>query len=553
VSASALADAVTHLPGLAPSAASLVALVREPADWSSSQVDPGAVLLHSRVHPSGVNSITAIHAPKNAAFFEEALRQLDRARFVDWASVPARSVHQSCTIYARIAELIAQRTGCCSPVRAWAAALLAPLGWLAMCSVSREQVSACLDDVELSHKPAYIQRRHWGIEQSGIARRLNRRWRLPTWLATVTGHLDLPADDAAALGADVALFRVVQLSVSLAQQEVDGLCLVVGATPAENAAALGIVADDWTEIEAQAEQIVAAVPPVMTWDDPTGVPLLREMLMLAADNRRLADGPGLQELEIEVDQLHRALSEQRAGEEKRLRDQKLTALAEFAAGAGHEINNPLAVISGQAQYLLADETEPSRQRSLQTMINQTHRIHQILNGLMQFARPARPRKQVTDLHLLIRDVTAELNNIAEQRRVRLTCAVESTPVRSAIDPKQIYLALECLLRNAIEAAPAEGWAGIRMETPTADIVELIVEDSGPGPTQAQREHLFDPFYSGRQAGRGRGLGLPTAWRLAREHGGDVRFDDLPQGPTRFVLSLPRHPEVVSTVGEQLCA
>jgi len=67
---------------------------------------------------------------------------------------------------------------------------------------------------------------------------------------------------------------------------------------------------------------------------------------------------------------------------------------------------------------------------------------------------------------------------------------------------------------------------------------MIVEDSGTGPTQAQREHLFDPFYSGRQAGRGRGLGLPTAWRLAREHGGDVRFDSVSGGPTRFILSLP---------------
>ena len=52
----------------------------------------------------------------------------------------------------------------------------------------------------------------------------------------------------------------------------------------------------------------------------------------------------------------------------------------------------------------------------------------------------------------------------------------------------------------------------------------------------EREHLFDPFYSGRKAGRGRGLGLPTAWRLARQHGGDVRFAGAE--PTRFVLTLP---------------
>jgi hypothetical protein len=51
--------------------------------------------------------------------------------------------------------------------------------------------------------------------------------------------------------------------------------------------------------------------------------------------------------------------------------------------------------------------------------------------------------------------------------------------------------------------------------------------------------MFDPFYSGRQAGRGRGLGLPTAWRLAREHGGHVYFAERADGPTRFALRLPR--------------
>jgi signal transduction histidine kinase len=106
------------------------------------------------------------------------------------------------------------------------------------------------------------------------------------------------------------------------------------------------------------------------------------------------------------------------------------------------------------------------------------------------------------------------------------------------DRHQMSTALACLLRNAIEAAPAEGWACIRLETPGRDRLEVVVLDNGSGPAPTQREHLFDPFYSGRSAGRGRGLGLATAWRLAREHGGDVRFDSAPGGPTRFVLSLP---------------
>ena len=80
--------------------------------------------------------------------------------------------------------------------------------------------------------------------------------------------------------------------------------------------------------------------------------LLRDLLALAAENRRLRDVPTLRRGESEADALADALQEARAGEAERLRAQKLASMAELAASAGHEINNPLAVISGQAQFLL---------------------------------------------------------------------------------------------------------------------------------------------------------------------------------------------------------
>src|SRR5205814_621844 len=92
-----------------------------------------------------------------------------------------------------------------------------------------------------------------------------------------------------------------------------------------------------------------------------------------------------------------------------------------------------------------------------------------------------------------------------------------------VDPAQMRTVLTALIRNAIEAAPPAGWARLSIEQ-TPNGLALVMEDSGPGPTLADREHLFDPFYSGRKAGRGRGLGLSTAWQLARLHGGLVRFD-----------------------------
>jgi two-component system NtrC family sensor kinase len=248
-------------------------------------------------------------------------------------------------------------------------------------------------------------------------------------------------------------------------------------------------------------------------------------------------------VEREADALHQALCEQVRSESARLRQAKLTALAEFAAGAGHEINNPLAVISGQAQYLLhherdwlAADTQGQAAESLRTIIAQSKRIHAILRELMQFARPAPPRPACIDLPTLLGEVAAALADVAQQKQVRVEVRAPDR-LSVSVDGEQVRQALLCLLRNAIEATPG-GWARLSLHS-SAEGVEVWVEDSGPGPTAEQRPHLFDPFYSGRSAGRGKGLGLPVAWRLARQQGGDVHLEPPREGePTRFVLTLP---------------
>jgi signal transduction histidine kinase len=276
-------------------------------------------------------------------------------------------------------------------------------------------------------------------------------------------------------------------------------------------------------------------------------PRLADLLALAADNRRLRAGRGGGQLEAELDILHRALAEQRAQEEERLRAQKLRALAEFAAGAGHEINNPLAVISGQAQYLLGHESDLERRKALETIVGQTRRIHQLLRDVMQFARPPAPHRQPLDLARVVEETAVALGEYAAERKVRLRVPLPlgprpEGPLTVLADSAQLRTALTCLLRNAIEAAPADGWAGIRLLAGQGGTAEVVIEDSGQGLPPAQREHLFDPFYSGRAAGRGPGLGLPTAWSLARQQGGDVVLASLPGEPTRFVLRLPLHVE-----------
>jgi signal transduction histidine kinase len=556
VRVSALGEAATQLPWLSPCAASLVALARCPAAaaWEQVRHDPAAVALILRSHGHELSS-PATFSPallRHPGILTSALRFLTpdpqcaeaqpTSGFVDWNQPGARPIYGAAISCARAAERLAELTGQCDPENAWIAGLLAPLGWMSICAIAPEHALACLLDSAFAENPLRTQQRHWGFDHAAIARRLLLRWGMPGWLTAVAGYQALPAEIAQALGAEPKLFRIVQLAVALVGQHNPVIPLAGVSTMAESAAALGLSGGEQEKLKQ--EMMLATVAPSgqVAWQRPESMPLLRDLLEIAVENRRLSHSPALENLEHDRDLLSQALQHQRSGETERLQGLKLQALAEFAAGAAHEINNPLAVISGQAQYLLSHEGEPGHQRALQTIIGQTQRVHQVLSELMQFARPARPQRQIIDFRNLVREVTLSLSDLAIERQVQIVCPEPTHAITLYADPRQIRTALECLLRNAIEAAPAGGWASLRVESSPADCIELIVEDSGTGPAPAQRDHLFDPFFSGRQAGRGRGLGLPTAWRLAREHGGDVRFDDHTAGPTRFVLSLPRQME-----------
>jgi two-component system NtrC family sensor kinase len=545
VNATGLGEAVTRLSWLSPCVDSLVALARCPAadTWARVRQDPGAVLLVLRQAPGAraASSLSCfpslVHEP---SVLEGASRLLDAGGpgFVDWELPSTRPIYQSSVMFARAAHWLAERSGRADPDNAWVAGLLAPLGWLAACAVDLDLVSRCLQNPELASSPHVIEQRLWGLDHSAIARRLSRRWRLPGWMAAVAGHLDLLAQTAHMLGADPGVFSIIQLAVELVQERDNVLHLRTGASRDQNAEALGLCGDDLEEVKRRIVDWTGSLSPALSWKAPHGVPLLRELVRLSAEHHRLAEAPVFGELEAQVDQLHRALHLQQTSENERLKAQKLNALAEFAAGAGHEINNPLAVISGQAQYLLHHELDPARQSALQTIVGQTQRIHLILSEVMQFARPPRPNKVPVDIPGILQDVIVPLEELAAHRQVHLACVSPAYPIHLSADPRQLRTALTCLLRNAVEAAPPDGWVRLHVQTPSPDRLDFIVEDSGTGPAPEQRPHLFDPFYSGRQAGRGRGLGLPTAWRLAREQGGDVRFEELPDGPTRFVLSLP---------------
>ncbi len=224
-----------------------------------------------------------------------------------------------------------------------------------------------------------------------------------------------------------------------------------------------------------------------------------------------------------------------------LEAEKLESLKELAYGAGHEINNPLANISARAQTLLPDERDPERRRLLAAIQTQAMRAHEMIADMMLFARPPRPKFEEIDLTALLRALTQELAPQAEQARCELTFVGPTSPVIVSADRTQIATAIRAVCVNALEALVTGGRVVISTaeSAPLDNTVQIAVSDNGPGISVETRRHVFDPFFSGREAGRGLGFGLSKCWRIVTLHGGRIDVETEAAGGARFTISLPK--------------
>ena len=223
--------------------------------------------------------------------------------------------------------------------------------------------------------------------------------------------------------------------------------------------------------------------------------------------------------------------------DEHLHGRLLTAISAMAAGAAHELNNQLANISGRAQLLMANPDDERRRQWAETIVAQVGAATRIIDELIHFAKPPRPEGVRRPLLPLLDQHLQHWKRESQWGNGSLTVGVLDPGLFVYADEGHFGTILDALLDNA-RSAESTAIEINSTSSPSDEQVRIEITDNGCGMTPDVLIHAADPFYSHRKAGRGRGLGLSLAMRLAEVNGGKLWIESTPDIGTTVTLSLP---------------
>lgn len=236
------------------------------------------------------------------------------------------------------------------------------------------------------------------------------------------------------------------------------------------------------------------------------------------------------------------LSGLRAMEERVQRSERLADIGRVAAGLAHELRNPVAAMSGSIELLRAGlALGPDEGRLMDIVTREASRLNDLVTRFLEYARPAVPRRTITDLARLASDTLEVFANDPAAASIRLERELAAAECRC--DPDLMRQVLWNLLANAAHAArwngmaaPGRGRVTVRTGRDADGWARLEVEDDGAGIPPQDLPRLFTPFFTTKE--RGSGLGLATVQRVVDAHHGTIVVGSGGGGGARFVVRLP---------------
>ncbi len=223
-----------------------------------------------------------------------------------------------------------------------------------------------------------------------------------------------------------------------------------------------------------------------------------------------------------------------------LQADKLAALGTLSAGMAHEIKNPLASIKGMTQVLEENLDDPAFVEKYQEIVpRQIDRINNLVEKLLRFGQSKGLAMNRVDLNRVIGEVLGLLENQCRKKGIKVVEEMRKVPEIEG-DSEQLSQVFMNLFLNAIQAMPQGGTLFIKSSVQSLNYVCLEVSDTGVGIPSDKLDKIFDPFFSSKEGGTG--MGLAVAYRIVKEHGGEINVESEVGKGTEFRIWLPIKPE-----------
>lgn len=210
------------------------------------------------------------------------------------------------------------------------------------------------------------------------------------------------------------------------------------------------------------------------------------------------------------------------------------------AEVAHELNNPLAAIQAFAQDLLQGDPSPDQHQALLVIQQQARRSRLLVRGLLEAVRVTPGQSDGIDPRSVLARIRPVFERTCVERGLAFGWMVPDNLPRIKGEEQDLEQLLTNLLQNACQATPPGGQVGLSARA-RGRLLDLVVQDSGPGIPPQLIGRVFEPFFTTKPAGEGTGLGLSVAQDIARSHRGTLVAENVPawEGTgARFIVSLP---------------
>lgn len=221
-----------------------------------------------------------------------------------------------------------------------------------------------------------------------------------------------------------------------------------------------------------------------------------------------------------------------------IQSEKLAAVGQLTAGIVHDVKNPLTVIKGMAELLVADDNMPNELVEELTLIRDSAmKANVILSDLLTFARQSKPEMEERDMRETVEAALRLTAFPLRKAHIELTKKIPEYSVMMTYDNQQIEQVLVNLINNAIHAMQKAGELHVSLCQDDGE-VSIVVQDSGIGIPLENLGRIFDPFFTTKPEGVGTGLGLSVSYGIISNHNGRIDVESTVGDGTAFTILLP---------------